>query len=263
MLRQRIITALVAGALLLAVLFVVPEALARGVIVGVILIAGWEWSGFVASQGAGGRVAYVVVLGALLAAAWWLLGRGDISATGVFGIAMLWWAAALVWVCFYPTPVPRVLAALAGALVLLPLWLALDLTYRLAPGLLLFMLIVIWSADVGAYFAGRRFGRVKLAPQVSPGKTWEGVIGGLVLVSLLATAGAWWFGADIAVLVPFCVAVALTSIVGDLTVSVFKRSVGMKDSGRLFPGHGGLLDRVDSVAAGLPLFALGMGWAGL
>ena len=86
-LRQRIITALVAGALLLAVLFVVPEALARGVIVGVILIAGWEWSGFVASQGAGGRVAYVVVLGALLAAAWWLLGRGDISATGVFGIA--------------------------------------------------------------------------------------------------------------------------------------------------------------------------------
>lgn len=263
MLRQRIITALVAGALLLAVLFVVPAALARGVIVGVVLLAAWEWSGFVAPQGAGGRAAYVALIGALLAAAWWLLGGGDISATAVFGVAMLWWAGALVWVCFYPTPVPRVLAALAGALVLLPLWLALDVTYRQAPGLLLFMLVVIWSADVGAYFAGRRFGRVKLAPQVSPGKTWEGVIGGLVLVSLLAFAGAWWFGADVAVLVPFCVAVALTSIVGDLTVSAFKRSVGMKDSGQLFPGHGGLLDRVDSVAAGLPLFALGMGWAGL
>ncbi len=110
---------------------------------------------------------------------------------------------------------------------------------------------------------GKQFGRVKLAPSISPGKTWEGVFGGLLVVTLLAAATALWTGNDLAVLLPFCLAVAVLSIVGDLTVSMFKRTAGVKDSGTLFPGHGGVLDRVDSVAAAAPLFALGLGWLGL
>ena len=124
-------------------------------------------------------------------------------------------------------------------------------------------MLIVWAADTGAFVAGKLFGRVKLAPQISPGKTWEGVIGGLLTVAVLAAAGGWLFDVRISVLVPFCMAIACASVVGDLTVSMFKRTSGLKDSGAIFPGHGGVLDRVDSVAAAAPLFALGIGWAGL
>ncbi len=137
----------------------------------------------------------------------------------------------------------------------------LDLFF--ATGLLLFVISIVWAADIGAYFTGKRFGRVKLAPNVSPGKTWEGVLGGLAAVALLALVRARWLEIDFAVLLPFCLAVAIISIVGDLTVSMFKRHAGLKDSGRFFPGHGGVLDRIDSVTAAAPLFALGISWVGL
>jgi phosphatidate cytidylyltransferase len=105
---------------------------------------------------------------------------------------------------------------------------------------------------------------VKLAPSISPGKTWEGVIGGLIAVVLvLVTVRYYWVEVDLAVVVPLGLAVATLSVVGDLTVSMFKRNAGLKDSGRIFPGHGGVLDRIDSVTAASPLFALGIGWAGL
>ena len=99
-----------------------------------------------------------------------------------------------------------------------------------------------------------------LAPSISPGKTWEGVVGGLVLVAVLTVVGNHWLDADLRVLVPFCVGVAGISIVGDLTVSMFKRDTGVKDSGTLFPGHGGFLDRADSITAAAPLFSLGISW---
>jgi phosphatidate cytidylyltransferase len=124
-------------------------------------------------------------------------------------------------------------------------------------------MLIVWVADAGAYFAGKQFGRVKLAPAISPGKTWEGVIGGLLLVGLLAVATGLSRNLDITVFLPFCLGVAAISVVGDLTVSMFKRTVGVKDSGNLFPGHGGVLDRIDSVAAAAPPFGLGLGWLGL
>ena len=127
----------------------------------------------------------------------------------------------------------------------------------------MFALLIVWVADIGAYFVGKGFGRVKLAPQISPGKTWEGVLGGLAAVLILAAIGSPVLDIDIAVLVPFCLAVAMISIVGDLTVSMFKRNAGVKDSGSLFPGHGGILDRIDSVSSAAPLFALAMSWIGL
>jgi len=178
-------------------------------------------------------------------------------------VSLAWWLVALIWIFFYPTGVAPIVRWLGGALVLVPLYIALDLLYTAGPLLLLFALLIVWVADSGAFFAGKLFGRVKLAPKISPGKTWEGVLGGLIAVVLLTLARSIWVETDLGVYIPFCLAIACISIVGDLTVSMFKRSVGLKDSGRLFPGHGGILDRIDSVAAAAPLFALGIAWVGL
>jgi phosphatidate cytidylyltransferase len=126
------------------------------------------------------------------------------------------------------------------------------------PQLVLWLVLLVVAADVGAYFAGRSLGRRKLAPRVSPGKTLEGALGGLVMVALVAWGGALHFGLPPAAVVVFGCAVGILSIVGDLTESMFKRAAGLKDSGVLLPGHGGLLDRVDSVTAAAPLYALGL-----
>jgi phosphatidate cytidylyltransferase len=260
MLKQRIITAVVAIVILALVLFVVPQIVAEIAIVALILVGAWEWSGFLPSTSAVSRVSYVIFVAALMAA------LGMVWPDGVeraLQVALVWWVIALIWTFMFPTPIPTVLRWACGALVLVPLWVALVSLYHTTPSLLLFVLLIVWAADIGAYFAGKKFGRVKLAPGISPGKTWEGVIGGLLLVVLLCVGRSFWFESDLAVLIPFCLAVAGISIVGDLTVSMFKRTAGVKDSGTLFPGHGGILDRVDSVSAAAPLFALGLSWTGL
>jgi len=119
------------------------------------------------------------------------------------------------------------------------------------------VLLLVWSADTGAYFAGKAFGRRRLAPQISPGKTWEGVAGGLVLSAAAAAASAQWLDQPVGPLVVVSLVVAVFSIVGDLTESLFKRFAGVKDSGQLIPGHGGLMDRLDSITAAAPLLLLG------
>jgi phosphatidate cytidylyltransferase len=257
--KQRVITALIALLALLAVLFYVPDEVALAAIVLVILAGAWEWSGFLDVEAVWMRYVYVGFIAGLVAAVTLL----DVNESLVFVVALAWWLAALIWTFFFPTPIPTVVRWLSGALVLVPLYLALVILYQIAPELLLFALLIVWVADTGAYFAGKALGRVKLAPQISPGKTWEGVIGGLVAVVILTVLRATWTETDLAVFVPFCLAVASLSIVGDLTVSMFKRTAGLKDSGSLFPGHGGVLDRIDSIAAAVPLFALGLGWMGL
>lgn len=260
MLKQRLITAVIAAIALLLVLFVLPGSAARAVIGALMLAAAWEWSGFLGPVGTPGRVAYVLVIAALLALSSWQWSDPASVAT-ILKIGLLWWFAALVWVFFYPTPIAVPVRWVCGALVMIPAYMALLSLYAYAPAILLFALAIVWSADVGAYFAGNKFGRVKLAPSISPGKTWEGVIGGLAAVAgLLVLARMVGLDMDVAVVIPFCLAVAALSIVGDLTVSMFKRNAGVKDSGKLFPGHGGVLDRIDSVAAAAPLFALGLSW---
>ena len=178
-------------------------------------------------------------------------------------VACAWWFVAFLWTLRFPTAIPMPVRWICGLLVLVPLYAALVLLIRLGVEYLIFTMLIVWAADAGAYFAGKKFGRVKLAPAISPGKTWEGVIGGLLLVGVLAVATGLSRNLDIAVFLPFCLGVAAISVVGDLTVSMFKRTAGVKDSGTLFPGHGGVLDRIDSVAAAAPLFALGLGWLGL
>jgi len=257
--KQRIITAAIALLALMLVLFYVPNEVALTVIVVVMLGGAWEWSAFLGVPSNATRAAYVVMIGALIAAVSYL----NVDATLVFKVSLVSWIGALIWTFFFPTPIPAAVRWLSGALVLVPLYLALVILYNTAPQLLLFALLIVWVADTGAYFAGRFLGRVKLAPDISPGKTWEGVIGGLVAVVLLILLRSMWAETDLTVLIPFCLAVACLSVVGDLTVSMFKRTAGVKDSGSLFPGHGGVLDRIDSVAAAAPLFALGISWVGL
>lgn len=262
MLKQRILTAIVALSVLGIVLFVVPEFVAR-IFIGVLfLAAAWEWAGFLfAADRTRQKVVYVIFIGLVIGMLYLNLPDVNLALT-IFKVAMVWWVAALGWLFVYPTRIAKPVIWLCGVLVMVPAWLALDFLYRTEPDLLLFILLIVWVADIGAYFVGRGFGRVKLAPQISPGKTWEGVLGGLAAVFLLATVGARFIDIEITTLVPFCIAIAMLSVVGDLTVSMFKRNAGVKDSGALFPGHGGVLDRIDSVTAAAPLFTLGLAWIG-
>ena len=258
MLKTRILTAVVAGLILLAVLFVLPELLARAIIACLLLIGAWEWSGFFGA-GNGSRYAFVALVAAMIVPAFmWLQEIGDFEA--IFQIALVWWVLAFVWTFFYPTSIAKPVAWLCGLLVIVPAFIALDWLFRLGVWNLLFMLAIVWIADIGAYFAGKAFGRVKLAVAISPGKTWEGVIGGLAAVTLLIGIESALLDFPMLEVLPLGLAVAVISVIGDLTVSMFKRSAGVKDSGMLFPGHGGLLDRADGIMAAAPVFALGMIW---
>lgn len=258
--KQRIITAIIALAVLGILLFAMPPLVVH-IALGALIVAGaWEWSGFLGHAGSGARLIFVAMIAALLAvtvlffSAW---------TEQILMLSLAWWFVALIWTFLFPTPIPQAVRWAVGILVLVPLYIALMVLYTADPMILLFALLIVWVADSGAYFAGKTMGRVKLAPQISPGKTWEGVIGGLVAVVLLTVLRSVRVESDLAVLIPFCLAAGALSIVGDLTVSMFKRTAGVKDSGSLFPGHGGVLDRIDSVAAAAPLFALGLSWVRL
>ena len=264
-LRQRVLTALVLIAALAVVLFALPPAATLALVVVAILVGGWEWSAFVAPTRPALRAAFVALLALGIAAAWPLSGSRS-GMLALLVVAGLWWLLAVFWVLRGPQRVGAVLAAVAGIASLVPVAVALG-RLRLEPGqgawVLLFALLVIMAADVGAYFAGHRFGRIKLAPSVSPGKTWEGVIGGLLFSLIIATVGARLLGWPVAVVAPLAVGAAAFSVVGDLMESLMKRHSGLKDSGHLFPGHGGILDRFDSLTAGVPILTLGLLQAGL
>jgi len=258
MLKQRIITAITAALLLFAVLFLLPEYAARAVIALLFMIAAWEWSGFLGT-GQNGRYLFTALVAILILPS--LVFEQPFAVTRtVFQIALVWWVLAFAWLFFYPTAIARPIRWFCGLLVIAPAYVAVDWLYQISAWTLLFALAIVWAADIGAYFAGKSFGRVKLAPQISPGKTWEGAIGGLFAVAILISVESYFLDFETATLLPLCLAVAVISVVGDLTVSVFKRTAGLKDSGSLFPGHGGFLDRADGVMAATPLFALGLGW---
>jgi phosphatidate cytidylyltransferase len=260
MLKTRIITAVIALLVLGVVLFVVPARVAEAVI-GIVVVAGaWEWSAFLGVAAKATRAAFVIAVAVAIGVLYGLWPQYSVL---VLQVAFVWWFCAFLWILFFPTPIPGPIRWAAGFLVLVPMFIALIALYRIGPPVLLFALLIVWAADAGAFFAGKLFGRVKLAPAISPGKTWEGVFGGFLVVAVLALGVANWADVSVGVLLPFCLAVAALSVVGDLTVSMFKRTAGVKDSGTLFPGHGGVLDRVDSIASSAPLFALGVGWLGL
>ncbi|HSD70577.1 MAG TPA: phosphatidate cytidylyltransferase [Woeseiaceae bacterium] len=258
MLKKRILTAIVTLIVVAAMLFVLPTWVTRLMIAALMLVAAWEWSGLLPGQlQQAQRTVYVGLIVLLVAGVSWLIPEG-LSSQRFFALASGWWMIAFVWLLLYPTPIPAAIGWICGGLIIVPAWFSLDwILLRDGMSLLLLLLIVV-GADTGAYFSGKAFGRVKLAPQISPGKTWEGVIGGMAVVAALAAVYALQTGGRLSVYLPLCLAVAVISVVGDLTVSVFKRKAGVKDSGRLFPGHGGVLDRIDSIAAATPVFALAL-----
>jgi phosphatidate cytidylyltransferase len=262
MLRERVITALLLAPLVLLVIFWVPHAVTMVALALLVIGAAWEWSAFPRFTQYSARALYVAVVTACIVATWWFgVQRDEIDR--LIHIALLWWVFALIWVAMAPARVNRTTAAGAGLLVLVPAWLALSRLHALGPELLLFLILLVVAADVGAYFAGRSFGRNKLAPRVSPGKTWEGVLGGFVAAAVMAAIGVWWFKVDAPRFAALCIIVVVASIIGDLTESLFKRHAGLKDSGTLLPGHGGLLDRVDSITAAAPVFLVGLERLGL
>lgn len=262
-LMQRVVTALVLFAIVLFVFFRLPPTAGVMVVSVFTLLAAWEWSGFLRADSALLRGAFVaVILGLMLVS--WLLIPGFISLKALFWASLAWWTVAFVAVLRYPTAIGRPTVTVCGVLVIIPAWA--GLVHLLAhpgigPAFVLLLLMTVWAADVGAYFVGRRIGRAPLAPQVSPGKTWEGAVGGLCGAALIAGTGAGLLGLQFAIMLPLGVCVGAISILGDLTVSMFKRNAGLKDSGQLFPGHGGVLDRLDSVTPAVPLFALAADWA--
>jgi phosphatidate cytidylyltransferase len=271
-LKQRVVTAIVLAALFLALLFLTPwYVFAAGI--GVALsFAAWEWSALSGWRSTGARGAYVlltVLLG--LGAAWALVQNAD-SATvrSALVFAAGWWALALLWVQSYPSSAilwrNPLIRGLMGWLVLIPAWYGLLFLRRESDGPLLILLVVllIACADIGAYFSGRAFGRHKLAPSVSPGKSWEGVLGGLLAASTVALVlNALWGSGDWLVIIAIVVPTVFVSVLGDLFESMVKRHAGVKDSGHILPGHGGVLDRIDGLTAAVPVFALALvltGW---
>jgi phosphatidate cytidylyltransferase len=259
-LRARIITAVVLIALLLAVILLLPPAATVAALTLVVLAGAWEWSAFLRPSGPAPRVAYLILIAALLPLAW-RASAGPVGRILLPAAAVAWWMVALAWLVFAPGRTARWSAALAGVLALVPAWLALArLRLNVPRGAewLLFVLMLVWAADIGAYFAGRSFGRRRLAPQVSPGKTWEGVLGGAVFSAGVAAWGGGWFGVPRIAFVPLCLVAVGFSVVGDLTESLLKRFAGLKDSGTLFPGHGGVMDRIDSVTGAAPVIFFGL-----
>lgn len=278
MLKQRIITALImAGAFLAAIVWLPLPGLA--VLFGIIIGAGgWEWSRLAGFEGVFARSCYVLLLLASLVALYVYCDLGGTPAKEqvqpFLGLACLWWSFSLLWIRAYPgsavlwRSVP--MRSLMGLLVLSLAWMSAIylISYPLGGLLMVVMVALVASADIGAYFTGKRFGKHKLAPLVSPAKTWEGFWGGVAASALLAVL-LWYFMPDrgahigVASVIAVTISTALASVVGDLTVSMVKRESGVKDSGSLLPGHGGVLDRLDSLSAAAPVFALGLllvGW---
>lgn len=274
MLKQRILTALVLIALMVWVLFAWPQP-AFAVFLGVFILVGvWEWTALCGLQKLPVRLAYVMlvgIVGAVLAASPVLLAMPSLV-WPVMAVVVLWWLWAFIELLVYVDARHGFLASMPGKLLsgfflLLPAWIV-PLVLRELPDtglpdgrwLTLYLFGIVWTADTGAYFAGHRWGKTKLAPHVSPGKTWEGVTGGLVAVLILALAAGvfgWHFaGLELIAWVVLSLTTAFVSVFGDLFESRAKRAAGVKDSGTLFPGHGGVLDRIDAYTAAAPLFTL-------
>jgi phosphatidate cytidylyltransferase len=261
MLRLRIVTALALAVLLIAAIVYLPAPITQVIFAGIVLIGAWEWSAFLGT-GTAGRVLYVALL-AVIGFFAWRLTLDPLRFVLAMEFTLCWWVFALLWIMWAPQRGGAVAAGVAGALALIPTLIALvriDGAWSRGTQWTLFILALAFAADTGAFFAGRHFGRIPLAPRVSPKKTWEGVIGGMLLALAIGGGGVIWFGLPPLSFLSLCLAAAGFSVVGDLSESLFKRHVHLKDSGRLFPGHGGMLDRIDSVTAATPVMALGLIW---
>ncbi len=294
---QRIITALIMLVFALYAIFFLPLETFSGVVAIIVLIGSWEWCGFFNKNNPLFKSLYVLITAALMWAIYhyslpqeywngWIIPEGieewlqlkDLALISVV-LACIWWVFAFVLVLVFPKISRSIinnmfLMAIIGWLMLLPTWVALTgvrsigmaLDFHRGSSLLLFSLCLVWAADTGAFIAGKAFGKYKLAPHVSPKKTWEGVIGGALLAILVAIISSHLLSIpdkQLPRLALMVVIIVSYSIIGDLTESIFKRLAGVKDSGNILPGHGGVLDRIDGLTAAMPLCLLGYAILGI
>jgi phosphatidate cytidylyltransferase len=275
LLKYRIATALILIPIVIAALFMLPPLGFAIVALVICMLAAWEWGQLSGFKTRSQRIWLAVLCGFVLIAMMLSMPayRQPIylpQVSGSLWASLIWWVAAFVLVIFYPKSASfwrgsRILRLAFGLLTIVPFfWGMVALrqygyaeNHHTGAWWLLYVMLLVWGADSGAYLFGKLFGKHKLAPKVSPGKTWEGVIGGLVTSALIS----WLFGryaplnvVPVTLLVCSVIA-ALASVLGDLTESMFKREAGIKDSGNLIPGHGGILDRIDSLTAAVPVFA--------
>ena len=266
---RRTATASVAVPLVLVTVLVLPTAGLALVVALVAIGASLEWAR-ITTPGHGAGYGFSVAV-AISIALLWFAGTHEPAWLRIVCLAALaWWCVALVWVVRFErgydaTVLDSALVrAVAGWFVIVPMWAGLVYLHGSAHGgswHVLFVLLIVWVADIGAYFVGRRFGAHRLAQRTSPGKSVEGVVGGVVAVAALGVATGSGLGMPAGLVVlstVLCVGVAAVSVLGDLTESLVKRRSGVKDSGGLFPGHGGILDRIDSLTAAAPAFVLGV-----
>jgi len=270
--KKRIGTALVLMPPVVLAVLAVPTLGVALLMGGVVLVAAWEWGGLVGMS----QPMYVAITAAMLVGVlhFFLQDTGGCQTLLLSGLAF--WCMALYVVLRYPKlpawwkSYPA--QVISGWWVLVSGWGALVALHGGfvssaddAPKHTLFLLTMIWIADSAAYFSGRRWGKRRLAPRVSPAKTWEGCWGAAVSTLLMALLGSWCFGLgieDSGLFVILCMVTLMASVLGDLLESVIKRIHGAKDSGTLLPGHGGMLDRIDSLTAAAPVFVLGLDWLG-
>ncbi|MBE1277293.1 phosphatidate cytidylyltransferase [Enterovibrio baiacu] len=280
MLKQRVLTAAVLAPMVIAGIFLLPFHIFVIAVAGVTLLGHWEWTKFVdvSSRPRGFIVPALLLIGSLFT---FPVNETGLELSGLHGgvIALsgaIWWLLATVMVLKYPKGTnwwsnSAVLQQLFGVLTLIPfLWSVLllrangyDTQPYLGAKLVLMVCLLVWAADTGAYFAGKRFGKRKMAPSVSPNKTIEGLIGGLVASVLVTTGVAHLFSipfSSIYTLGAIALVTSFASVLGDLAESMFKRVAGVKDSGRILPGHGGILDRIDSLTAAFPVFTVLYFW---
>ncbi|HEX6834689.1 MAG TPA: phosphatidate cytidylyltransferase [Rudaea sp.] len=271
-LRQRVVTALLITPLAIAMILLLPTIVFAAIIGVLCLIAAWEWSRLSGMRSRPLRAVLIGGVGLAMVALW--IFRGTWAWWLLIAAGAAWWFVAIAWLRSYsfaaaPTRENTAIKLFAGGLTVLPAWCAMMTIHESQPSphtWALYSLLLIWVADTFAFLAGKRWGRNKLAPKISPGKTIEGVYGALAGSALIAVIGGWLLhvrdGKLVGLVVLAMLSVAL-SIVGDLFESLIKRHANVKDSGALFPGHGGVFDRLDSVFAALPVFALGKYLLGL
>lgn len=263
MLITRILTAIVLIPLVLSAILWMPPLPFSIITAALILVGAWEWSGLVGLSNVFTRILYVVfvalgfclsvllpeVLPLLLATLVWIWGF-----IAIVNYQHKGFGAGFEW---------SVVRSLVGWVVLVATWVSiitLKANSDLGPNWLIIAMLIIWAADVGGYFAGRAFGKHALCSRVSPKKTWEGFAGGMVLSVVVAAVSGLFLPLSFRQYIAFlglAFVTALFSVVGDLGVSLLKRMTGVKDSGKFFPGHGGMLDRLDSIAAATVIFVLG------
>lgn len=257
MLKTRILTSLALAAGFLAALFLLPDVYWALLMLAFITIAFWEWGG-ISGMGKPWRHVYTslaMLCGVIVVLAddiGLLTLQPQVMFYSILAATLFWLLAAPLWLMFRFNIRQPVILAFIGFVVLFPTWLALVSMRGISPWLLLMVMAAVWIADSAAYFSGKRFGKHKLAPQISPGKTWEGVLGAWLAVTVYGLILCYSLSLTYWVIVGLF-GITVLSIMGDLLESLVKRQAGVKDSGSLLPGHGGVLDRVDGLTSSLPL----------